>query len=301
LLAKHSEGMDEPHHDEINLIRLLRRLEKSVSNKEEWQPSSRPQPEIWLKTQNALQKLKFARKLVKNVEFDNIDQSPKRIKQLNDTKIRLDRIEVFLKDCEKQSKPEVVKPISILPTLPIPELPSEPTPPAYSEIDKSHESQSKTMAKRSPRVSTAGLFISPPDPSDFSPTLITSAIPSLLPVNAADTSLTSAYARSAAPTARKLGVGNSIAVQEELSSQLELMAAQLKRNAIHFSTSLAKDQAVVEDAQQKLEGNYDVMMKERVRLRDHRGKSGSTTCMVLAIVALVFILFILMISIIRFS
>jgi hypothetical protein len=68
-----------------------------------------------------LQKLKFARKLVKNVEFDNMDQSPcvlfgrvpgysrantpshlsKWIKQLNDTKIRLDRIEVFLKDCEK--------------------------------------------------------------------------------------------------------------------------------------------------------------------------------------------------------
>lgn len=47
--------MDEPHHDEINLIRLLRRLEKSVSNKEEWQPRSRPQPEIWLKTQSALQ------------------------------------------------------------------------------------------------------------------------------------------------------------------------------------------------------------------------------------------------------
>lgn len=68
-----------------------------------------------------LQKLKFARKLVKNVEFDNVDQSPcvlfgrlpscsraktpshlsKRIKQINDTKIRLDRIEVFLKDCEE--------------------------------------------------------------------------------------------------------------------------------------------------------------------------------------------------------
>ena len=47
--------MDEPHHDEINLIRLLRRLENSVSNREEWQRSSRPQPEIWLKTQNALQ------------------------------------------------------------------------------------------------------------------------------------------------------------------------------------------------------------------------------------------------------
>jgi len=293
--------MDEPHHDEINLMRLLRRLEKSVSNKEEWQPSSRlQQPEIWLKTQSALQKLKFARKLIKNVEFEDMDQSPKRIKQLNDTKIKLDRIEVFLKDCEKQTKPEVAKPVPILPTLPVPELSSEPTPPPYSEIDKTPRSPAE---KRSPSISTAGLFISPPDPSEFSPTLITSAIPSLLPVNAADTASTSAYTRasSATPIARKFGIGNSITVQEELSSQLELMAAQLKRNAIHFSTSLAKDQAVVEDAQQKLEGNYDVMTKERVRLRDHRGKSGSTTCMVLAIVALVLVLFILMVSIIRFS
>jgi len=293
--------MDEPYHDEINLIRLLRRLEKSVSNKEEWQPtSSRSQPEIWLKTQSSLQKLKFARKLLKNVEFEDMDQSPKRIKQLNDTKIKLDRIEVFLKDCEKQTKPEVAKPVPILPTLPVPELSSEPTPPPYSEIDKSPGSPAE---KRSPSISTAGLFISPPDPSEFSPTLITSAIPSLLPVNAADTASTSAYTRasSATPIARKFGIGNSITVQEELSSQLELMAAQLKRNAIHFSTSLAKDQAVVEDAQQKLEGNYDVMTKERVRLRDHRGKSGSTTCMVLAIVALVLVLFILMVSIIRFS
>jgi len=148
---------------------------------------------------------------------------------------------------------------------------------------------------------TTGLSISPPEPSDFSPTLITSAIPSLLPVDASDTASTSAYVRSATPIARKLGVGDSIAVQEELSSQLELMAAQLKRNAIHFSTSLAKDQAVVEDAQQKLERNYDVMMKERVRLRDHRGKSGSTTCLVLAIVTLVLVLFMFMISIIRLS
>lgn len=107
--------------------------------------------------------------------------------------------------------------------------------------------------------------------------------------------------RSATPIARKFGVGDSIAVQEELSSQLELMAAQLKRNAIHFSTSLAKDQAVVEDTQQKLERNYDVMMKERVRLRDHRGKSRSTTCLVLAIVTLVMVLFMFMISIIRLS
>lgn len=206
----------------------------------------------------------------------------------------------LLTPLSKQTKPEIVKPVPILPTLPVPELPD---PPPYSDISKNPESP---MGKeRSPSISTAGLFISPPDPSELSPTLITSAIPSLLPVNAADTASTaSAYTRTSSATPRKFvggGGGNSIAVQEELSSQLELMAAQLKRNAIHFSTSLAKDQAAIEDAQQKLEGNYDVMMKERVRLRDHRGKSGSTTCMVVAIVVLVLVLFILMISIIRFS
>ncbi|KII92205.1 hypothetical protein PLICRDRAFT_464542 [Plicaturopsis crispa FD-325 SS-3] len=66
-----------------------------------------------------------------------------------------------------------------------------------------------------------------------------------------------------------------------MSEQLAQMATQLKRNAMHFSESLARDQAVVDEAQEKLEGNYDVMKKERVRLRDHRGKSGSTTCLVL--------------------
>jgi len=79
------------------------------------------------------------------------------------------------------------------------------------------------------------------------------------------------------------------------------MAAQLKRNAHHFSETLARDQAVVEEVQQKLEGNFGVMQKERVRLRDHGGKSGSTTCLVLAIIAAVVVLFVLMIVIIRIT
>lgn len=83
--------------------------------------------------------------------------------------------------------------------------------------------------------------------------------------------------------------------------QLELMAKQLKRNAMHFSNSLEKDKAVVEDAQEKLEVNHDVMQKERLRLRDHSGKSRGTTCMVLGIILLVLIVFMLMVSFIRFS
>jgi len=79
------------------------------------------------------------------------------------------------------------------------------------------------------------------------------------------------------------------------------MAQQLKRNAMHFSSSLEKDKSVVEDAQQKLEGNYDVMQKERVRLRDRSSASRSNTCLVIGVVALVLLVFMLMVSVIRFS
>ena len=77
------------------------------------------------------------------------------------------------------------------------------------------------------------------------------------------------------------------------------MATQLKRNAIHFSESLAKDQAVVEDAQEKIEGNYDVMKKERLRVRDLRGKTGSTTCLVVMSVVAVLVAFVFMVLLIR--
>jgi SNARE protein 1 len=92
---------------------------------------------------------------------------------------------------------------------------------------------------------------------------------------------------------------NSTALQQELSDQLAKMATQLKRNAIHFSDSLAKDQAVVEDAQLKIEGNYDVIQRERLRVRDLRGKTGSTTCLVVMSVVAVLVAFIIMVLVMR--
>lgn len=77
------------------------------------------------------------------------------------------------------------------------------------------------------------------------------------------------------------------------------MATQLKKNAIHFSESLAQDQAVVTEAQEKLEGNHDIMKKERLRVRDLRGKTGSTTCLVITSVIAVFIAFVFMVLVIR--
>ena len=69
----------------------------------------------------------------------------------------------------------------------------------------------------------------------------------------------------------------STAVQDDLAEQLAKMAEQLKRNAMHFSEALEKDKGVLEGMDEKLDRNHDVLSKERVRLRDHRGKSWGTT------------------------
>lgn len=120
-------------------------------------------------------------------------------------------------------------------------------------------------------------------------TLITPSIPS--------SSTTTAVTTGAAPRFLQ----NSSALQQELSDQLAQMATQLKRNALHFSDTLVKDQAVVEETQQKLEGNFDTMQKERIRLRDHSGKSSSTTCLVFFVVVTATLLVVLMAYIIRFT
>ncbi|KAG9013435.1 hypothetical protein FRB90_006036 [Tulasnella sp. 427] len=66
----------------------------------------------------------------------------------------------------------------------------------------------------------------------------------------------------------------SLDTQEELAEQLAQMGRQLKLNALHLANSISKEKNVLEDAGEKLERNLDTMTKERVRLRDHRGKSG---------------------------
>lgn len=79
------------------------------------------------------------------------------------------------------------------------------------------------------------------------------------------------------------------------------MAAQLRRNATHFSESLGKDRSVTDVMQEKVENNFEFMKRERIRLRDFRGKSGSTTCLVMMSVIVVLIAFILMVFIIRLT
>jgi len=100
---------------------------------------------------------------------------------------------------------------------------------------------------------------------------------------------------------RPMFLTTSLDTQEELSAQLVQMGHQLKLNALHLSNSLAKEKGVVEDATEKLDANLGTMTKERVRLRDHSSKSGSTTWIVLGAVFAVIIAWILMFFVIRLT
>lgn len=90
-------------------------------------------------------------------------------------------------------------------------------------------------------------------------------------------------------------------MQDELAEQMAQMARQLKENTIHFSSSLAKDKGVMEEVEEKLERNADVLGKERVRLRDHRGKSGNTTWITILSLLVVMVGFFMTFFVIRIT
>jgi hypothetical protein len=108
-------------------------------------------------------------------------------------------------------------------------------------------------------------------------------------------------ASAADATPSQVLLQHSTALQEELSAQLAQMAGQLRRNAEHFSKALAVDQAVLRDTEEKMSTNYDVMKRERVRLRDHRGKSIGTTCLTITSVFIVTVAFVVMFFVLRFT
>lgn len=89
--------------------------------------------------------------------------------------------------------------------------------------------------------------------------------------------------------------------QEELSAQLAQMATQLKMNSLHFTEALARDRAVMEGAEEKLEGNLTRMQAERGRLKITGAKRGSTTWIVLFAIFAVAVAWVVMFLIIRIT
>jgi SNARE protein 1 len=77
------------------------------------------------------------------------------------------------------------------------------------------------------------------------------------------------------------------------------MAVQLKRNALHFASSLEANKAVVESAQSKLEGNMSFMESQRRRLKVLSGKMGGTTWLTLGIVLVTILVFVVMVGVMR--
>ena len=65
---------------------------------------------------------------------------------------------------------------------------------------------------------------------------------------------------------------SSSVLQEELLAQLAQMTGKLRRDVEHFSGALVADQGVMRAAE-KVSANMEVMKRERVWLRDHRGKA----------------------------
>ncbi len=203
----------------------------------------------------------------------------------------------------------------MLPTIPVPIAPATDTKP-QAEVELSSTTRKDVFEERVqlPKKGderSKGLRLDDHGINSLSSTSnSTSPLSSLLPAtptrtplsySASSTSTATAVEPSSSTLNARKRLQASTALQEELSVQLAQMATQLKRNALHFSDSLVKDEAVIEETQEKLEGNFGVMLKERLRLRDFRGKSRSTTWLVVGIVIAVLLLFMLMVSVIRFS
>lgn len=89
--------------------------------------------------------------------------------------------------------------------------------------------------------------------------------------------------------------------QEELTQELSQMAAQLKKNVHHFNKLLVEDQSVLVANQTKLELNSNSMTKEGARLSQVSLKNRSMTWFTIAAVAAVAISWILMFIIIRLT
>ncbi|KAJ4464791.1 hypothetical protein C8J55DRAFT_609886 [Lentinula edodes] len=270
--------MHSARRDDINLTRLIRRLEKAINGQDWEQPAV---SELWLKSLETLQNVKFAKRLLVNVELSGI--SAEDSQRYENIRVSLERFETFLESVQKRSMPQNTKPKPILPSIPQPalDIPNSEPP---SEV---HEEPPQNTSI----ISTDSLLTSPFDSPSASIawTIPTLASP-LLPTATKSTAIASGAF-----------LENSKARHEAMSEQLVQMALQLRKNAQNFSEKLVEDKSIVEETQMKLDSNFGVMQKERVRLRDHKGKSGSTTCLVIFAVVAVTITFVFMVALLRLT
>ncbi|KAF8824417.1 hypothetical protein HHX47_DHR8000167 [Lentinula edodes] len=221
--------MHSARRDDINLTRLIRRLEKAVNGQDWEQPAV---SELWLKS---LETLQIGAQLASSEDsqrYENI-------------RLSLERFETFLESVQKRSMPQSTKPKPILPSIPQPAL-DIPNPDPLSEM-QGEPPQNTSI------ISTDSLLTSPFDsPSASIAWPIPTLASPLLPTATKSTAIASGAF-----------LENSKARHEAMSEQLVQMALQLRKNAQNFSEKLVEDKSIVEETQMKLDSNFGVMQKER--------------------------------------
>ncbi|KLO16946.1 hypothetical protein SCHPADRAFT_191428 [Schizopora paradoxa] len=296
---------DQIRHEVINLRKTVKLLERTV-DEEDWTTSTQPDrlPK-WLKTQTVLKGVKHCRSVLKTIPPEVYDEGLGAQRAVSgeqfheDTIQTLNRLELSMKDASLEFKPQPVKPKPRLPLLPIPKSllkTEEAAAPIEAHASEEEETldpagTGETSVDKSP--GRKPIFDIIPDTlptADKSSALLPPSFPSISsPPAVPNSTSTSAFLQS------------STALHDELAEQMASMARQLKENTIHFSSSLAKDKGVMQEVEEKLERNAEVLGKERVRLRDHRGKSGNTTWITILSLLVVMVGFFMTFFVIRIS
>lgn len=185
----------------------------------------------------------------------------------------------------------------LLPLVPKP----EPTPIQELEAAVNIPSKEQSSDAGAQTVLANDLLLSPSEPAFVDPEFVEPAASAPFTTTSAHTTTSTKPTKSTASETANTFLTASLQTQEELSNQLAQMAKQLKLNAIHFTNSLEKDRGVVENAEEKLEGNLTRLKSSRGKLLEFSGKSGKTTWLVLGAMIVVVIGWILMFLVIRIT
>ncbi|KAG9104091.1 hypothetical protein FRC06_005574 [Ceratobasidium sp. 370] len=301
-------------HNQVNLARLLRRLEKAVDTQDWSYQNLTERSARWVQAEGMLQSVAYARQLLSNIrnsegmELDGSADSihDVRLQYLKNTEAKINHVESALADIRERSQPKQSKPPSFLSHVP----PPQPKPIARPEIVVT-----SSASKPSEPDSSDGLLPADEEPKSQSPENdLLPATPHPEPElkfsspesSRSPTEPLLPHPRPSAPAPATPHIPDmpafmhtSLQTQEDLSEQLAHMAAQLKRNAQTFAAQLHEDNALVQLAHDQLEGVHTRVKTERTTLRDFRGKSGYTTCMVMGAVVVVMVSWVMMFLLIK--
>ncbi|KAH9031023.1 hypothetical protein EDB85DRAFT_2146368 [Lactarius pseudohatsudake] len=212
----------------------------------------------WLKLESVLQQLKHARKLPGNVELDDEIQPS----IASRTSVALGASMLPVNELVTH-EPSHLEPF--LPTVPRPPPPVKPDLPSVQRLAP-------------PSYVASGLLTT----EDAEASAAAAAADVDLLLGSADESTT--FLPSRIERTRHCTAGGAGGAASR----------QLRRNMEHFSGTPAADEGVLRAAQERMGANLDVLKRERVRLRDHRGKALGTTCLAISSIVVIAIAFLIM-------